>query len=292
MRTHFSFVCIALFALLAFSNCRKAEEEPTLATSAQEAIERGGESGFCDEVPPQTNFISLLMRDKDGNAAPMMCLTEQQITQVLRTSGKYSEEMGESISRLFYKAEKATPARAFQFGQFMADHYGYAKESFNIDVMGRADYPAPATTRTSKSAPAPGFIDFYTIRQSRTVPGQTLILPGGFSGLRFQNKCTGQMVTFSFPATLDGFKATFLNAGFSQKETDLVVESITNGTYSIRQLWDLFQTALAPRLPITQTLLAKPDANCWRLRQVGINLSNLESTKASFYYAQGDGALK
>ena len=45
MRTNLSFVCIALFALLAFSNCRKAEEEPTLATSAQEAIERGGESG-------------------------------------------------------------------------------------------------------------------------------------------------------------------------------------------------------------------------------------------------------
>ena len=293
MRTHAYFICLTLSFLFTFSNCEKDQlEQGSIETNAQIGQDRGGDTGSCDNIPPQTNFISILFRRPDGSVAPVMCFTEQEIVQTLKEGGKPSEETGALLYQLFYKAASATPARAFQLGQWMADFYGYPNGSFNIDVMGRADYPAlPTATAGVKPGIAPGFIDFYTIRQAQAAPNEGLILQSGFSGLRFQNKCTGQLVTFNFPPTLDGFKRTFADAGFSEKETALLVDNITNGRYSIRQIWNLFQLALAPQLPIVQTLLAKPDADCWRLRQVGIGLYNGEGTKTSFYYAQGDGAL-
>lgn len=292
MRTHHVFIYFAFFTLPAFSNCSKDRLEPSSPSGQTTApTPRSGETGACDNIPPQTNFISLLFRQQDGSMSPMMCFMEQQVAQTLNEGGMPSEETGRLLYQLFYKAESATPAQAFQLGQWMADFYGYANESLNIDVMGRGDYPAP-TPSSQKTSPMPGFIDFYTIRQAQAAPNEGLILKSGFSGVRFQNKCTGQMVTFNFPATLDGFKNTFTDAGFSKKETELLVDNITNGRYSIRQIWNLFQVSLMPRLPVTKTLLAKPDSDCWRLRQIGIGLYNGAQTMASFYYAQGDGALK
>lgn len=305
MRTNYCFLLTALLTLIVFSNCRKDQTDPSFAevdapTTAAGALIPGvadtrseNDALPCDHIPPQTNFASVIFRRLDGSIAPTQCFTEEDLLTSLLEGGKSSEEIEEMFSKLFYRAEDATPAKAFQLGQLIANFYDYAPESFNIDIMGRSDYPAPIQAPGGqKQGISPGFIDFYTVRQAHASPNEGLILQSGFSGMRFQNQCTGQMVTYEFPTTIDGFKRTFVSAGLSEKAAALLVKHITNGHYSIRQIWDLFQLQLAPKLLLVRTLLSQPNGGCWRLRQVGIGLYNAEQTTASFYFAQGDGALR
>lgn len=130
------------------------------------------------------------------------------------------------------------------------------------------------------------------VRQAKTTAGYPLILQSGFSGLRFRNQCTQALATFTFPNTLDGFVKMLREAGFSAESANMVVANITAGKYSIRQVWDLFQLRVAPRLPFVKNLLSGNSAQCWRLSQVGIGLYNAKFNTASFYFAQGNGALK
>lgn len=304
MRTNYCMLLLASILTIAFSSCRKDTLTLSFAeTGTSDApgslvprlVETRSENNevACSHIPAQANFASIIFRHLDGHIAPNECFTEEDLAISLLEGGKSETEIKDLFSDLFYRAEAATAAKASQLGQLMANYYGYAPESFNIDIMGRADYPAPTQVPgVSKPGPAPGFIDFYTVRQAHAAPGEGLVLQNGFSGLRFQNQCTGQLVTYLFPETIDGFKRTFISAGFSEKKATLLVANITKGNYSIRQIWDLFQTELAPNLMVVKNLLSQPNGSCWRLRQVGIGLYNGAQTITSFYYAQGDGALQ
>lgn len=299
LRVSASFFFFLFVALL--SSCRKDAIESATSPDQSNNTNTAGivdsrsnnEAPGCDHIPAETNFASFIFKQPDGSFASSECYTEQDLADIFIGQNGLNEESVKTLfSNLFYRAETASPAAAFELGRMMAQSQGYIPESFNIDVMGRADYPAQTTGNYNPSEPAPGFIDFYTIRQAQAAPGDPLVLLNGFSGMRFQNKCTGQTITYTFSPSLDEFKRTFTSAGFSTKITELIVKNITSGNYSIRQVWDLFQIKLAPKLFVVQELMARPDASCWRLKQVGIGLYNAGHTKASFYYAQGDGALK
>lgn len=292
---------LALVALL--SGCQKEQDYNNRETSGAYqvglSVEDRAAAVSCENIPPQTNFVTVTFNEAEtGRPLPAACFTEQELLGRLQTGGGVNQEkIGTLLSNLFYKAEASTPAKVADLAPFLAESFdplaGAVAGSFNIDVMGRMDYPAlPNTGSLAFAGPAPGFIDFYTVRQAKTTAGYPLILQSGFSGLRFRNQCTQALATFTFPNTLDGFVKMLREAGFSAESANMVVANITAGKYSIRQVWDLFQLRVAPRLPFVKNLLSGNSAQCWRLSQVGIGLYNAKFNTASFYFAQGNGALK
>lgn len=305
MRTNLSFY-IALFFAVVLSNCQKDELlQPSnlFALDAEGTIthemaeDRSGDMVACDNIPPQTNFVSLVFGNLNGGSVAPFCLTEQELIAILRSAGRNAEQAADFVSRLFYRADASTPLLTRELGEMVAKVYELPadanKNAFSVDAMGRMDYPANSTTNVSgQSGPVPGFIDFYTVRQAQS--GSTAPAPQlpGFSGLRFRNSCTGQKITFTFPQTFEGMQNLFISAGFTPKETGIVMRNLMRGNYSIREVWNLFQVRLAPQLSITKDLLARPDADCWRLYHVGIGVYNPGPTIGSFYFAQGDGALR
>ena len=78
MRTHAYFICLTLSFLFTFSNCEKDQlEQGSIETNAQIGQDRGDDTGSCDNIPPQTNFISILFRRPDGSVAPVMCFAPE-----------------------------------------------------------------------------------------------------------------------------------------------------------------------------------------------------------------------
>lgn len=305
MRTNISFY-IALFCAVVLSNCQKEEDllPSNLFSFDSDGIitnkiaeDRSGDLTVCDHIPPQTNFVSIVFFRLNGSTTAPLCLTEQAVTDLLIKAGRNTEQAADFVSRLFYRADASTPVLARELGQMVAQVYDLPadinKAAFSMDAMGRMDYPATLTANLSgQNGPLPGFIDFYTVRQAQSSSTAPAPLLAGFSGLRFRNRCTGEKITFEFPHTLEGMQDMFLSAGFTPKETGIVMRNLLRGNYSIREVWDLFQVRLAPQLPVTKGLLARSDADCWRLHHVGIGLYNAGPTLSSFYFAQGDGALR
>lgn len=305
MRTNISFY-IALFFAVVLSNCQKEEDilpsnlfsfDPSGAITNELAEDRSGDVTPCDHIPPQTNFVSIVFLRFNGSTTTPLCLTEQDVTDLLITAGRNAEQAADFVSRLFYRADASTPVLARELGQMVGQVYNLPadvnKTAFSMDAMGRMDYPALATANLlGQNGLQPGFIDFYTVRQAQSSSTAPAPLLAGFSGLRFRNRCTGEKITFEFPQTIEGMQDMFIAAGFTPKETGIVMRNLLRGNYSIREVWDLFQLRLAPQLSIAKGLMARPDADCWRLHHVGIGLYNAGPTLSSFYFAQGDGALR
>lgn len=247
----------------------------------------------CDNIPPQTNFVSVSFNQAGGTGSPM-CFTEQSIREAFALDDGRAK-VDTLLKRLFYQDETAKPETAPELVSLLVRKKMIptpdVSASFNVDAYGRMDYPAK--TDTMSTGPRPGFIDFYTVRQAKTDGTLPLLLYGGFSGLRFRNRCTGQTVTFTFPNTVQSFAGFLMQTGFSKKAADITTKNLMNGRYSIRQMWNLFQFQVAPKLPLAQELLAQPGGeDCWYLYQAGIGLQDAGTSIASFYYTQGIGDLR
>lgn len=297
MKTQWYFVCfLSLLSLITLFGCQKDPEtflpETTFASTQNQSAEDRGNEGSCENIPPKTNFVSVIFNRTGGVGNPM-CFTEQSIKDAFALDDGRAK-VDTLLKRLFYQDEAAKPETAPELLSLLVRKKmipaSEVSASFNMDVYGRMDYPAKMDT--TSAGPRPGFIDFYTVRQAKTNGALPLLLYGGFSGLRFRNRCTGQTITFEFPNTVQGFADLLTQTGFSKKTADLTIKNLMRGRYNIRQVWNLFQLQVAPQLPLTKKLLAESGSeNCWHLYQAGIGLYDAGAFITSFYFAQGEGGL-
>lgn len=298
MKTQWYFVYfLSLLSLISLFGCQKDPEtsrpETTFASAQNQPVEDRGNEGSCDNIPPQANFVSVTFNRVGGIGSPV-CFTEQSIKDAFALDDGRAK-VDTLLKRLFYRDETAKPEATPELVSLLVRKKMIpapeVSASFNIDVYGRMDYPAKMDT--TLTGPRPGFIDFYTVRQAKTDGTLPLLLYGGFSGLRFRNRCTGKTITVEFPSTVQGFAALLIQAGFSKKTADITIKNLMHGRYSIRQVWNLFQLQVAPKLPLTQGLLAQSGGeDCWYLYQAGIGLYDAGASITSFYFGQGDGELR
>lgn len=298
MKTRWCFVYfLSLLSLITLFGCQKDPETGpyglALSSAQGQSVEARGNEGGCENIPAQTNFVSITFNRMGGAGSPM-CFSEQAIKDAFALDDGRAK-VDTLLKRLFYQDEITKPETASELLSLLVRKKMVpsteVSTSFNVDVYGRMDYPAKMDT--TSTGPRQGFIDFYTVRQAKTDGAFPLLLYGGFSGLRFRNRCTGQTITFEFPNTVQGFADLLTQTGFSKKTADITIKNLMRGRYSIRQVWNLFQMQVAPKLPLTQELLAQSGGeDCWHLYQAGIGLYDAGASIASFYFGQGEGELR
>lgn len=242
---------------------------------------------FCDDIPFEANFVSIRYRLAESGISPPLCLTETELSDVLLESGVPLSQVKAYLQDLFYKDKSATPHLTNEIGTKMCMWSGlpdnYIPECFSINAICRSDYPGDATWKVGC---VPGFIDQYTVRQSKASNGYQCIIEGGFSGLRLKKKSTNEIVTIPFSSSLDDLYEPLIASGLTPDQAVEVAQKIMLGKYNIREVWNLFQFRIAPNLPLVQELCTAEGSD-WEIWHVGIGIFSGDGSILSFYFAQG-----
>jgi hypothetical protein len=241
----------------------------------------------CDSIPFGANFVSIRYHLVETGISPPHCFTEAELSNVLLDAGVPAAQVKTYMQDLFYRDKTSTPQLAHEIAAKLnagfALPFDYMPDCFSINAICRSDYPGDFT---NKIGCHPGFIDQYTVRQSKACDGYQSIIEAGFSGLRLKKKSTNEIVTIPFSSSLNDLYEPLIASGLTPDQAVEVAQKIMLGKYTIREVWNLFQFRIAPNMTLVQELCLEEGSD-WEIWHVGIGIFSGDGSILSFYFAQG-----